>query len=195
MLFIHFKNYFLYKPIWLNRIFLILLFITPSPNTGAYMHKICAPTETASLSEIKTALLNIKMNNDESNQSRVAFIIASAIANKFHKPVDQSEITRLLNQKTLFRNTVSLLEIKQVINELGYSANAIETNNSQALQNLSHEVLITMDNQHNFISLVNTSESTVYFIYGKFSNDVIVCPIQKKLFLNNFTNHKFLILQ
>ncbi len=191
-----FKNGALNKFNVLIQVLILLALFLTTTQTGAYMNKICsAPTHATFLSEIKTALHNIKMNNDESNQSRIAFIIASAIANKFHKPVDQREITKRLNQKTFFKNTVSLLDIKQVINELGYSVEAIQTTNPQALQRLSNEVLITMDNDKNIISLVNNSESILYFIYGKFSNDAIVCPVHKSLFMNNFTNNKFLILQ
>lgn len=173
-------------------IFIMLLGIS---NVRAYMIKTCSSPEKSYLSEIRTDLLKIKTTNDESNNARIAFIIASAIAVKFNVHVDQNSITQRLNEKTQFHRKISLLDIKQVINELGYSIDPVQASDPFALQKLSREILITQDSEQNFISLVGLSSTNLYFIYGKFNREVIVCPITKSAFLNHYTSNKFLVFK
>ena len=159
------------------------------------MMNTCSYPEKSYLSEIRANLLKIKTTDDESNNARIAFIIASAIAVKFHTGVDQKTITQRLNEKTQFQRKVSLLDIKQVINELGYAIDPVQTNNRFALQKLSREILITQDSEQNFISLVGLHSTNLYFIYGKFDREAIVCPVSKSAFLNRYTSNKFLIFK
>lgn len=174
---------------------LILIIFLEISDVRAYMINTCSYPEKSYLSEIRTNLLKIKTTDDESNNGRIAFIIASAIAVKFNVHVDQHTITQHLNAKTQFQRKVSLLDIKQVVNELGYSIDPVQTNTPFALQKLSHEILITQDSEQNFISLVGLHGANLYFIYGKFDREAIVCPVSKSAFLNRYTSNRFLIFK
>lgn len=173
----------------------ILIILFGISDVRAYMINTCSSPEKSYLSEIRTNLLRIKTTDDESNNARIAFIMASAIAVKFNVHVDQHTITQRLNAKTQFQRKVSLLDIKQVINELGYSIDPVQTNNLFALQKLSREILITQDSEQNFISLVGLHNTKLYFVYGKFDREAIVCPVSKSAFLNRYSSNKFLVFK
>lgn len=152
-------------------------------------------TEKHYLSKIKNDLMYIKTIADQSNNAQIAFIIASAIAIKFHRYIDQRTITHILNEKTLLKNKVSLLDIKQVLHELNFSTDAVKATDPLALQYLSHEILITQDIKQNFIALAGLFQNNLHFIYGKFEHEVLLCSVNKSSFIDHYSNNKFLILK
>lgn len=164
-------------------------------NVSVAMIKTCSNSEKSYLSEIRNHLLRVKTTNDESENARIAFIIASAIATKFNISVDQNTITQRLNQKTQLQRQVSFLDIKQVIHELGYVSEGLKATTPLALQSLSREILITQDADKNYIALVGQSNINLYFIYGEFNREAIVCPITKSTFLKSYSNSTFLVLR
>lgn len=161
---------------------------------NAYMTTLCSTPETNYLKYIQSVLSNIKTKKDESNAAKIAFIIAAAISSKFNQSVDQEQILQLLIQKTQNKRAVSYLDIKQVLNNLGFSVDAIQSNNTDILTELSQYTFITQDSQNNYIANIASSDSKLYFIYGKFEQDAIICSLNRSLFLRNFSNNKFLIL-
>ncbi|MFW1857462.1 hypothetical protein [Acinetobacter defluvii] len=158
------------------------------------MTTLCSTPETTYLKHIQFVLSNIKTEKDESNLAKIAFIIAAAISSKFNQFVDQEQIVQLLMQKTQNKRPVSYLDIKQVFNSLGFSVDAIKSDNKDILNELSQYIFITQDSHNNYIANIASSDSKLYFIYGKFGQDAIICSLNRSLFLRNFTNNKFLIL-
>lgn len=143
---------------------------------------------------VKNILRNVIISNDESNHSKIAFIISVAIAAQFKVKIDQENISKKILTKTGNNRQVSLLDIKQIIHELGYATKAVQTHQHQFQDYLSKQILITQDNQNNFITLIDASESNIYFIFGKIKTDVILYSLPTNKFLEHLNNHKFLIL-
>lgn len=177
------------------KIILFLVFYLFIQSIQASMPTLCTIPEPQYLAAIKSKLSQIKTIDENTNQANIAYIISAAIsAQSKNKIIKQNNINKILGEKSQNVEHISFLQIKQVLNKLGTRVSTVQVNNAKSLVLLKNKVLITQDKYKNYITLVASSETTLYFLYGKNQSDAILCPINKQLFNNGFTINKFIVL-
>ncbi|AXI03921.1 hypothetical protein [Aquirhabdus parva] len=164
------------------------------PIAQGSMLERCAAPESNYPAYIHTMLSRIERNPQDSNTASIAFIMAAAITVRYNIPVDAEKISTLLSHETLGIRPISMLDIKRVFTQLGFQVDARKTERSEEVLTLSHQILITQDQQKNFVALITASSSYAYLIYGIVNQQALICPIHKSVFIKSYTTEKFLVL-
>ncbi|AXI04035.1 hypothetical protein [Aquirhabdus parva] len=164
------------------------------PIAQASMLERCAAPESNYPAYIHSMLSRIGHHPQDSNTASIAFIMAAAITARYNIPVDAEKISSLLNHETLGIRPISMLDIKRVFTLLGLQVDARKTEQPEEVLTLSSQILITQDQQKNFMALITTSNSYAYLIYGVVNQEALICPVHKSVFMKSYTTEKFLIL-
>lgn len=180
-----------------RRILVVLLLALISDQSQAFMPQLCGIPKVQCPEYIQSALRNVNVTDGHtnSNTASLAFIIASAITTKYHVKINQKDIIDGLNENTHQSRLVTLLDIKRVINDLGFDVDAVQAEENADMSTFVNEILITQDRNKNIIALVASSESYVYFVYGVVANNALLYDVKKSNFMNAYTTRKFLILR
>ncbi len=156
---------------------------------------LCMSPEAPYVTYLSQVLARVNFDLAESNESSVAYIIASALSARHRVSIDAGAIATTLKQATQQRRPVSLLDVKQSINRQGYTVTATMLDHATDLQDMMDRIIITRDREQNYLAIVAASPTYAYLIYGIYQHHALICPISWTTMQNGFVSNKVLLVQ